>query len=121
MKIARIVSQEAVFTCHPKPTEPLDPGDGDFRIVRIVIPASAKPTFVVDLDALGINEATLFSDLDGLSRHMNWKVGLAQPMELDDPEFRRKLAKHLLLDKTLAASDDDVRRFVDQLRQRAGQ
>jgi hypothetical protein len=122
MKIARIVSQEAVFTCHPKPTEPLDPGDGEFRIIRIITPARAKPTFIVDLDALGINEASLFSDLDGLSRHMNWKFGLAQPVELADPEFLHKLAMHLLLDKALATvSDDDVRRFVDQNRQSSGQ
>jgi hypothetical protein len=94
MSVPRIVSQQGVFTCHPKPVEPLD----DPHIFTIIIPAEAKPTLLVDLDALGLNEAALFPDLDGLSRHMNWKATLRRPelKSLDlarlfqDPRFRKK-------------------------------
>src|SRR5262249_39685681 len=123
MKIPRITSQEGVFTCHPKPAEPFDPGHGEFGRVRIVIPASSKATVLADLDALGVNEVSLFPDLDGLCRHMNWKVSLERPAELLDPEFVHRLATYLNLENIAEAAlrDDAAKRFVDMCRQKAGQ
>ena len=122
MKASRIVSQEGVFTCHPNPAEPFDPGRGEFGVVRVVIPAKAKVRLLVDLDSLGINEASLFPDLDGLSRHMNWKASLERPSELSDPEFRSRLAAHLLLEgEESALRDDKIGRIVDINRQMGGQ
>jgi hypothetical protein len=124
MNIPRIVSQEAVFTCHPKPAEAMDQNDSEIKIVRIVIPAVAKRAFLSDLDALGVNEVSLFSDLDALSRHMNWKACLEQPADLSDPEFRKRLVRHFDVEsaeKALTESDGDLRRWIASLRSMGGQ
>lgn len=50
------------------------------RLERIDIPASAFPALRTSLDRLGINFATMFPDLDGLTRHLNW-LGSCAPDE----------------------------------------
>jgi hypothetical protein len=73
---SRIVQQSAVFTYHPKPTEPLrsvaltQPAIDD-NLLQIVISAASKPSLLQTLEDYGVNEALLFPDLDGLSRHVN--------------------------------------------------
>jgi hypothetical protein len=47
------------------------------RFTQILIPAAAFGAIRRELDMLGVNEATLFPDLDGLSRHLNWSVSPA--------------------------------------------
>ena len=83
MTIPRIVAQQGVFTCHPKPDEPLESSTeiDDAGTGVVVIPARAKPQFLLDLDALGINEASMFPDLDGLSRHMNRRAELGRGID----------------------------------------
>ena len=44
------------------------------RITKITIPPVGFSRMRSELDRLGINEASLFPDLDGLSRHLNWSV-----------------------------------------------
>jgi len=70
----RILQQAAFFTYHPQPTKSLEheellenPG-----ILQVVIPARMKASLLASLNMYGINNVTLFPDLEGLSRHSNW-------------------------------------------------
>lgn len=46
------------------------------RITRVRIPADCFADIRWDLDRMAINDATLFPDLDGLSRHLRWSFSL---------------------------------------------
>lgn len=72
--IQRIVGQWGRFTYHPDKTTSLDGEDPsrDEWLSVIIIPAKAKPQLRHDLNFYGINDATLFPDLDGISRYLNW-------------------------------------------------
>jgi hypothetical protein len=75
----RLVRQAGLFTYHPKPNAPLTPAQvstpfegPDLR--AICIPAETKLLLLETLDIYGINQVNLFPDLDGLSKHLNWKT-----------------------------------------------
>jgi hypothetical protein len=75
--VRRIENQRGLFTYHPDPTVPLRGAaradlSGREDLVQIVIPAAAKSSLLASLDRYGINEVSLFPDLDGLSRYINW-------------------------------------------------
>jgi hypothetical protein len=61
------------------------------RIAKVAIPAHAFSRIRFDLDRLGVNDATLFPDLDGLSRHLNWSASLLSDEAAPDPGDDRKL------------------------------
>jgi hypothetical protein len=65
----RIPSQRSVMTLHPRPTELFRP-----RNLRewFIAPDACLEIKVV-LDACGVNESSLFPDLDGLSRYLGWR------------------------------------------------
>jgi hypothetical protein len=70
----RIPAQRSVFTIHPDPTE-------DFSspsLTRWVVLKSACWDIKKILNACAINEASLFPDLDGLSRHLGWSYKWAK-------------------------------------------
>ncbi|HWP54178.1 MAG TPA: FRG domain-containing protein [Pyrinomonadaceae bacterium] len=69
----RIIRQGGLFTIHEKPSRPLEEviGKND-EIERIIINRSYRKELVFELSHYGINRATLFPDLDGLSAHVNW-------------------------------------------------
>lgn len=46
------------------------------RMVRLEIPASCFATLRAQLDRVGVNQATMYADLDGLARHLNWQQTL---------------------------------------------
>lgn len=64
----RITAQAGLFTIHPKPKEPLD----SQNVHRIIV----KKTFRKELKRIlfnyGIHGASLFPDLDGLAKHIEW-------------------------------------------------
>ena len=74
----RIVAQSGWFTVHKylasKSTfVPLDQiGGYAFFLDKIVIPAELFSDLRIELDRFGINSATMFPDLDGLSQHISW-------------------------------------------------
>lgn len=79
----RIIVQSGIFTVHNHPTIPLEetekPSDriskkkGEkYSVDRIVIKRDAKLGFREILNLYGINEATIYPGLDGLSRHLEW-------------------------------------------------
>jgi len=76
----RLVRQAGLFTYHPEPNSPLTPKQlptglgGNDDLMAVCIPAETKIAVREVLDFYGINEVTLFPDLDGLSRHINWET-----------------------------------------------
>ena len=65
----RIPAQRSVFTLHPNPTEAFAPQG----LTQWAIAADACIEIKRVLDACGINESSLFPDLDGLSRYLGWR------------------------------------------------
>jgi hypothetical protein len=76
----RLVRQAGLFTYHPEPNSPLTPTQlpvhlgGKDGLIATRIPTETKIALREVLDFYGINEITLFPDLDGLSRHINWQT-----------------------------------------------
>lgn len=64
----RLRAQSGVFTAHPAPKEEFNPPG----IVRIRIPNAARKALKNSLFRHGIHEGTMFPDLDGLARHIQW-------------------------------------------------
>jgi len=69
----RIIRQVSVFTIHGPSTLDLElalPPDTELR--RIIISNGFKQQLAMDLSFFGINRASLFPGLDGLSDYFNW-------------------------------------------------
>jgi hypothetical protein len=65
----RIIAQTGIFTSHPDP-------DADFRsdkrVVTLIIPAATRRKMKHILYRYGIHRASLFPDLDGVTKHIEW-------------------------------------------------
>lgn len=74
--VPRIVRQGGLFTVHGPPEKSLESLTRDRIVIlkQIVIAQSYRPTLLVELARYGINSASLFPDLDGLSSYLNWSV-----------------------------------------------
>ena len=69
----RIVRQSGIFTIHNPPTLKLEDSlKDDQKLEKIIIDSSYRKNLRFELSHYGINELSLFPDLDGLSKHMNW-------------------------------------------------
>jgi hypothetical protein len=64
----RITVQAGIFTIHPTPTQPFEHSS----ITKIIIPASLKRKLKSYLHSIGIHHFSLFPDLDGLSKYLNY-------------------------------------------------
>jgi hypothetical protein len=64
----RIPAQSAVFTTHPDPTADFAPSG----LQTWTVAKAACHTLKDGLTASGISQASLFPDIDGLSRHVAW-------------------------------------------------
>jgi hypothetical protein len=65
---SRITAQSGLFTIHPDPSTPFN----DPEIDKFVIPAGQRRAIKKSLDKVGINAASIFPDLDGIARHIDW-------------------------------------------------
>jgi hypothetical protein len=65
----RLAVQKGVFTLHSNLFKPLEDYEGQF-LKRYELPAKAIPEAIGFLSLAGMNEFTLFPDLDGLARHL---------------------------------------------------
>lgn len=77
----RMLNQRALFTIHSdaKSEIPVTESilkNGEPNLTRILIEAKLKKEIIKMLDDYGINQVSLFPDLDGLSLHMNNKTEL---------------------------------------------
>jgi hypothetical protein len=64
----RITVQSGLFTIHPAPARPF----ADSEIDKFVISAKQRKAIKKTLDKVGINTASMFPDLDGIARHIDW-------------------------------------------------
>ena len=64
----RIAAQSGLFTIHPKPADPFDRRSID----RLIIPNVLREEFKDILFTYGIHRGTLFPDLDGQARFIEW-------------------------------------------------
>lgn len=71
--VQRIIRQGAIFTIHFPPSCSLDESlpKGD-KLEKLIIDNEYQKQFSIDLSHYGINKMSLFPDLDGLSKHINW-------------------------------------------------
>lgn len=68
---SRIIAQNGIFTVHDNPTLPLEDVP-DIEIERIVIKRTIRKELKKTLDMYGINKATLFPGLDGITEYLQW-------------------------------------------------
>lgn len=72
----RIIRQGGIFTVHGEPERALDEVMASTdELEKIIIPSAYRKDLTFELSHYGINRATLFPDLDGLSAHINWATG----------------------------------------------
>ena len=64
----RIAVQSGLFTIHPRPTEAFTSSDID----KFVIPNDARKRMKKALSKIGVDRASMFPDLDGIARHVDW-------------------------------------------------
>ena len=64
----RITVQQGLLTVHPSPTEPLD----HIRLEKFIIPPEKFNEFRENLNTVGVNESSMFPDLDGIAKHLGW-------------------------------------------------
>lgn len=64
----RITAQAGVFTFHPNPKEPIKSP----KIDNLIIPRSFRKKLKYILHQYGVQRASLFPDLDGLAKHIQW-------------------------------------------------
>lgn len=69
----RIMRQCGIFTLHCPPGLELDKQLPENDLLeKIIIHPSYRKQFSIDLSNYGVNKLSMFPDLDGLSRHVNW-------------------------------------------------
>jgi hypothetical protein len=73
--VPRIVRQGGLFSLHGSPKMPLTAADPDLDgFDRIIIPKSYRKELVKQLSYYGVNQATMFPDLDGMAGHLCWCI-----------------------------------------------
>jgi hypothetical protein len=65
----RISRQSGLLTIHPNPETPWEPPN----FWRLIVPHDSKHLIRYELDEIGINEASLFSGLDAVAKHLGWQ------------------------------------------------
>ena len=73
----RIPAQQALFTVQPSPTEPMQVDsrtlDKHGPIIKIIVPKDSCFEFRRRLSFYGINQESMFPDLDGACGHLSWR------------------------------------------------
>lgn len=65
----RITVQNGIFTVHPNPEQTFT----NNKIHKIIIKKKFRSKLKILLNCYGTNRASLFPDLDGLAKHLQWK------------------------------------------------
>ncbi len=68
---SRIVNQRGLFTISPTPNIPLEESDEANRLKKFIIDKTCILDIKQKLDYFGVNEFSIFPDLDGLSKYLN--------------------------------------------------
>ncbi|MDW3913345.1 hypothetical protein QI312_12000 [Staphylococcus saprophyticus] len=80
----RVVRQSGIFTIHEQPTASIE--DNLWKkeeLTKIIIDKRYRTRLREELSYYGINELSLFPDLDGLASYVNW-IMEAQPYGLNN-------------------------------------
>lgn len=67
-----ITAQRSVFTVHRNPNQVFAPANLHRLVLEKANPATAPITYRLNLDACGINMASLFPDVNGLAAYVSW-------------------------------------------------
>jgi hypothetical protein len=76
--VPRITRQGGLFTVHDPPDEPLRDRPDLVALRELRIESRYRPGLLSELAFYGITSASLFPDLDGLSRFLNWSAGAGE-------------------------------------------
>lgn len=68
----RITAQSGAFTVQPDPATPL--GLPGVNVNKYIIPNCARRRLKRSLYRMGTHHATVFPDIDGVSKHIEWRV-----------------------------------------------
>jgi hypothetical protein len=72
--VGRLVTQEGLFTVQPQIETPLEDSlRPDWKLEKLIIPKELKRKMRYNLYRQGIHQASLFPDLDGLAKHLEWQ------------------------------------------------
>jgi hypothetical protein len=66
----RIAAQRGLFTYQKTPDAPYEPPD----LIQCILPANICLTLKVVLSKCGFHEASMFPDLDGVAKHVAWRL-----------------------------------------------
>ncbi|WP_426393024.1 FRG domain-containing protein [Mammaliicoccus sciuri] len=70
---SRVVRQSGIFTIHNPPSLNVENNlEEEHKLEKIIIDSSYRKELRFELSHYGINELSLFPDVDGLSQHVNW-------------------------------------------------
>lgn len=72
----RIKAQEGLFVISPNPENDLSKIINKDNIIRITIPCGVKEKIKYELFRLGIHESSIFPDIEGLARRINYQSNL---------------------------------------------
>jgi type I restriction enzyme M protein len=76
----RLMAQEGLFTVHADVETPLEEDSrGGWKLEKMVIPAEQKRSYLYFLFRQGVHEGSLFPNLDGLARHLEWRHIVSPP------------------------------------------
>ena len=64
----RIIAQGGLFTVHPEPHIPWEPPNLKIILIHKDVRKEIKKT----LNKLGVNPSTVYSDIDGIAKHIKW-------------------------------------------------
>jgi len=68
----RIINQFGYFSIHNQPSLEMTEKTTDGKLERIVIKSEIKKDIIFMLNQFGINNLTIFPDLEGLAKHLTW-------------------------------------------------
>ena len=81
----RIRVQQGKFTLQRTPEPTLDDyakrNEEKIALRKVIIPANEARTVIADLDSMGINHDSVYSDLDGIARATFFKMLVKYPAE----------------------------------------
>lgn len=64
----RIAAQSGLFTLHPEPEVAFDSPN----LRKFIVPSGNRRSIKRELNKIGVDGASLFPDLDGIARHIDW-------------------------------------------------
>jgi hypothetical protein len=100
LKNPRILAQSGWFTLHKYSEDsrrfvPLEENRAlKTKIFRWEISHKEKPQILDQLDQLGISYLSLFPDLEGVCRHLNWIYDIKEPNKTPEPTPPSGVAQH---------------------------